>query len=357
MEEENKKQKHVFIDTNIFLDFYRLSQKDLDELKKLIESIRNNEIKIYLTEQVYNEFIINRENVFKKTFDNLERVKEDDSFRDIFSANTIFKNYPEYIHVVKIKNALGKIKSELLLKVKNDIKNYNLAADLIIKDILGEVEIVKSDSYLDKAKDRMQLGKPPGKNGGYGDAVNWELLLDKVPINEDIVLISRDGDFSSKMFGTEPCSFLEKEWKKNKKSKVYLYNSLSEFFEQHDIDIRIEEEKIKNELIQALNDSGNFSSTHHIITRLSKFDVFDKDQAKEVARAMLENCQVNWISDDSDIKSFYKDILTDKLDIFDDGERSRLESYILPENNEANKELDEIIESVNQFDMKEDAPF
>ncbi|MCK4635698.1 MAG: DUF4935 domain-containing protein [Candidatus Moranbacteria bacterium] len=354
---KKNKQKHVFIDTNIFLDFYRLSQKDLDELKKLVESIKNGEIKIYLTKQVYNEFIRNREKVFKETFDNLKKVKEDDSFKDIFSANAIFKNYSEYNKVSKIKTALEKLKSDLIQKVKKDINDNKLVADLIIKEIFDEIGIINSDIYLEKAIKRMQLGNPPGKNNSYGDAINWELLLEKIPLEEDIILVVRDGDFLSEMSKIKPHPFLNLEWKKCKKSKIYLYNSLSEFFHQHDLGIQLEEVAIKNELIENLNNSKNFSSTHYIISRLSEFDFFDKDQAKKIANAIIGNSQVGWISDDSDVKSFYKKVFTDKLDIFDDQERSHLESYILLEKNEINKELDEIIKSVDESEMDEKAPF
>ena len=46
---------HVFIDSNIFLSFYHFTKDDLKELKKLVDSIKNQSITLYLPEQVINE--------------------------------------------------------------------------------------------------------------------------------------------------------------------------------------------------------------------------------------------------------------------------------------------------------------
>ena len=51
---------NLFIDTNIFLSFFHWTSEDLEELKKLIVLMDNDEIRLFLPEQVRNEFARNR---------------------------------------------------------------------------------------------------------------------------------------------------------------------------------------------------------------------------------------------------------------------------------------------------------
>ena len=51
-----------------------------------------------------------------------------------------------------------------------------------------------------------------------GDAINWEILLQSVPNDEDLHIISDDGDFYSVIDDEKLNSFLENEWKEKKNS-------------------------------------------------------------------------------------------------------------------------------------------
>ncbi len=54
--------KNLFIDTNTFLSFYHLTNEDLEELKKLVVLIDSSEIRLFVPQQVKNEFVRNRGN-------------------------------------------------------------------------------------------------------------------------------------------------------------------------------------------------------------------------------------------------------------------------------------------------------
>jgi predicted nucleic acid-binding protein len=56
-----KLKVHLFIDTNIFLSFYAYASDDVEELRKLTKLISTDQLKLYLTEQVRDEFYRNRE--------------------------------------------------------------------------------------------------------------------------------------------------------------------------------------------------------------------------------------------------------------------------------------------------------
>lgn len=350
-----KEVKHVFIDSNIFLDFYRLGKEDLEKLNQLIDLIKNGEIKIFLTKQVYDEFFRNREDTFKKTYKGFLDSKID------IQMNSIFKNYPEYKKITLLKRTLEKLKSDLGQKIETDVVSRSLIADEVVRKIFDASEYIDSDNFLDKAIIRHRLGNPPGKkNNSFGDEINWEALLESVPDDEKLIIVSNDGDYESPMSERKIDVYLEAEWEKKKKSKIYLYKSLGTFFKEHDISIDFEIEQDKNSLIENLINSGSFMSTHETIRRLSKYSCFSDDQTKGIATALLGNSQVRSIIEDADVKTFYKDNLNSKSDIFDDETWSEIESLIIVDPVQVNKEVEDIIKSLDEKveDIdSDDAPF
>lgn len=66
-------------------------------------------------------------------------------------------------------------------------------------------------------------------------------------------------------------------------------------------------------LISALEQSGNFATTHSIIRKLSNIHVsdFSNEQIELLAKILNQNSQVNWIITDEDVSKFYLDILSE----------------------------------------------
>lgn len=337
-----KEIKHVFIDSNIFLDFYRLGKEDLEKLNQLIDLIKNGDIKIYLTKQVYDEFYRNREDAFQKTYRGFLESKID------IQMNSIFKNYPEYKKIALLKRTLEKLKSDLGQKVESDMNLKTLVADEVVRKIFEASNFINSDKFLDDAIIRHRLGNPPGKkNNSYGDEINWETLLQVVPNDEKFIIVSNDGDYESPMSDRKLDSYLEAEWKKNKKSKIYFYQSLEVFFKEHDIAIDFEIEQDKNTLIESLINSSSFLSTHETIRRLSKYNAFSDDQIRGLSTALLGNSQVKSIIEDDDVREFYKSNLATKSDIFDEETWSEIESLIIVDPVQVNKDVEDIIKNLN----------
>ena len=48
---EEKNGTHLFIDTNVLLNFYAFSNDDLQELEKLIRILKTKVVKLYITQQ------------------------------------------------------------------------------------------------------------------------------------------------------------------------------------------------------------------------------------------------------------------------------------------------------------------
>lgn len=66
-----------------------------------------------------------------------------------------------------------------------------------------------------------------------------------------------------------------------------------------------EEELKKEELIDKLEDSGNFANTHAVIKQLSEINEWSLNQRNKLYKIALENTQVMYILKDTDVKEFY----------------------------------------------------
>lgn len=64
---------HIFIDANIFLSFFHLSSDDLEALKSLAVLVKEDQVELYIPEQVIDEFNRNRAG---KIADALKRLQE-----------------------------------------------------------------------------------------------------------------------------------------------------------------------------------------------------------------------------------------------------------------------------------------
>lgn len=80
------------------------------------------------------------------------------------------------------------------------------------------------------------------------------------------------------------------------------------------INILSNEDKRKNDLIEELQNSRSFKTTHSVIAELASFAEWSKEQKDKIVSAAINNQQVFLILKDDDIKSFF-----DKLVINMDG--------------------------------------
>ena len=141
--------------------------------------------------------------------------------------------------------------------------------------------------------------------------------------------MSDDKDYKSLLDKNEFNSFLLEEWINEKSSKLFFFNQLSEFFIAHHASIELKVEESKNELINELSNSDSFASTHQIISKLSEFDGFTDSQIVKLLDIAISNSQVYWISQDSEVKSFFESISKGKEDIlYPESYRVYLKLYV-----------------------------
>lgn len=153
---------NLFIDTNIFLNFFHYSDDDLEELRKLSKLLENKEIMLYLTEQVKHEFYRNKEVKINDALQTLAKAKIGGAFPQFC------KEYDEYHQLKSLVADYDKRKKELINRMKEDISGEKLKADSIIGEIFESGNLIDSNQYYGQAVERQNLGDPPGKKGSYG---------------------------------------------------------------------------------------------------------------------------------------------------------------------------------------------
>ncbi len=302
---------NLFIDTNIYLMFYHYSSDDLEELKKLAVAIKGREVRLFLTQQVKDEFKRNRESTIADTLKRFGEQRLGNQFPQIC------KEYDEYHDLRKAIVWYEETKERMSQKLRSDIENKSLGADKVISELFAKATLFKyEDEILAAARLRMALGNPPGKDGSYGDAVNWETLLAKTG-NEDLFFITDDKDYKSQVNDTRLAEFLSQEWEEKKSGTLSYYRKLSDFFRDKFPAIQLASELEKELAISQLANSGNFNRTHVAIAKLAKFSDFSNDEVNEIVEAAINNKQIYWISSDPDVRVFMQHLVHGKEDIID----------------------------------------
>jgi PIN domain len=295
----------LFIDTNILLSFYGLNQEDLGELRKLANSLAGEELTLLITDQIINEFSRNREQRVEGTLKSF--------YGQTFNPQLpqICEEYPEADQLRGALKEYEKAHSMLTAKVAIDIKAKNLQADRLVQSFFDQgTKILLTEGIIERAKLRMSLGNPPGKNNSLGDAVNWECLLTAVPDGEDLFLISGDKDYSSPLGDEELSGFLQDEWRRQKQSKIYFYRRLSSFFKEQMPDIGLANARDRDFLVRELNSCQSLTDVQKIVTRLSAYSEFTAGQVNGIMSAALNNQRVAWSIEDDRVYSFLQEIVS-----------------------------------------------
>ena len=299
---------HVFIDTNILLNFYHFSKDELDALNNVFASHEHGSAIVHLTEQVFDEFKRNRESKIK---DALRRFKE---VKFVAQLPSFMKGYEEYADIQRLCGFLQNKQRTILEKVDADITAKSLLADQLIGDIFQRSEINNTTREIyEKATMRMDIGNPPGKDGSIGDAINWVMLLESVPNGDDLHIISEDGDFYSTLNEDAANPFLEEEWKEKKSSYLHVYRTLSAFMKLHFDGVAFSYDKDKEALIDALRFSPNFVNTHILISELETYSYFSLKEIERILSAVIENDQVGWIVTDFDVSDFLNRVAVPRM--------------------------------------------
>ena len=294
--------KYLFLDSNIWLSLYHFSSDDLEQFAKLKDLLKTKDITLMIPRQVHDEVWRNRDNKLFDCMKEFDRIK--------FNLPVFCKNYGEIAEFDEKLSELNKLISAWKGKIEGDINQLTLPADSVIRSFFTEENLISCTEFVAEAQIRFTLGNPPGKDGKFGDAINWTCLLKKVPEKQDLYFVSADKDYVSPFAKDKFSVFLRREWEISKKSNIHFFKNLQSFLSAHVKEIKLRQEEEKNNIIRSLAASRSYSSTHAIVEKLSKIVSWSDDQIDEICSIVWENSQVGDIFEDDDIIAFYRKLVS-----------------------------------------------
>lgn len=291
---------HVFIDTNVLVRLYALSNDTLTEVEKFVALIKTGKIHLLVTQQVVDERARNRDAEFAESLKRLEKLDTSLQLPRFAEHHTSSKNLFESLKSLKAA------KTDLLADIRSELDNDGLKADKVIQELFDASEIIeRTDDIIERAEKRRKLSNPPGKKDSLGDQINWEIMLDSVEEGNDLHIISHDGDFKGAIPGS-PNFFLRGEWNHKKGASLYLYAGLAEFAKSHFPDIKLPSDALKHDAINKLVNSSSYETTHKAISELNALmEVLTEAEAIRLLKAVTSNCEISDIINDKDVKKFF----------------------------------------------------
>lgn len=245
----------LFIDTNIYLDFYRAETKASLSLLKHIESIPEA---LITTDQVEMEFLNNRQRVISTALQSL-KVPSLPPFipaylSDSRAASRIEKDLKDITRqITLLKKRFARIlknpaSHDPVFKVVK--KAMSFASPMNLKFCEA-----KRERIFERALRRFQRGFPPRKKDdtSVGDAVNWEWIVEcAIETGLDVVIVSRDGDFGLRSDGVHYVNdSLQDEFKDrvSPKRKVEFTTSLAQALRDLKVPVTEAEESEEQKII------------------------------------------------------------------------------------------------------------
>jgi hypothetical protein len=187
----------LFIDSNKYLDLYRT-----DKGKKLLAPLGEQVEYIFVTQQVVAEVQRNKILVAAEFLGQKLKGLKLQTF-----------NVPDHLSGTSAGHGKGILEQmkEIGLKIKQANDEVDALAFGIMEQVsCSEDEVSKalapifakavahSPEELQKARDRRELGNPPGKSSNpIGDQLTWEQILSHFKEKKRLWIISRDGDYGT----------------------------------------------------------------------------------------------------------------------------------------------------------------
>jgi len=178
----------IYIDTNVFLDFYQASTDRL----AVFEDILGRSKSVLLTQQTVNEFRRNRIARLTTLADHIRKGPHPQ-----LHTTAVVQALPGFQEWIKARDAAKKaaqdIASELASWVADEKSDPVLVA---FEQLVKSAKLVTfDDPLIERARRRKLLGQPPTSPDKHtiGDELIWESLLTWT--SDDLVVVTRDKSF------------------------------------------------------------------------------------------------------------------------------------------------------------------
>lgn len=235
--------KRVMLDANIYLNFYKTSDEVLDNIDRAIELIKKENFTLILPNIIREEIEYNK---YRGVIDFLEVIKNRSMgfsvpafLKGNMKVKNLLKKHKDFQNLGKVVASMG------ANKIENPMSHINRKISMLIN---SAKLVYEERSHIDKAMFRYSRKYPPAtpkKNGSdrsLGDDVVWEMIL-SLFIDQDLIIVSNDGDYVSENDNKIIDEFLSYEWGRLSQNNLKLYTTLGEFINDYS------EKKIKDTTI------------------------------------------------------------------------------------------------------------
>lgn len=254
--------KLLFVDTNIWLDFYRARNEAGLKLLRHLEALSD---KIIVTYQLEMEYKKHRQDAIIEGMESL-KAPSNITRPGILSDASAVKSLK-----TAIKNAEDRVKklrqtySKVLKKPSSHDPVYQAVQRIFHKSdpLVLHLDDTIRHKIRRKAFRRFILGCPPRKKNdtSIGDAINWEWMVHcSQELNSDLVIVSRDGDYG---INFEKTTYLNDHLRQefsdrvSRKKKILLYSKLSDALKQFEIKVSSEEVEVEELLLKEKSEEPN----------------------------------------------------------------------------------------------------
>ncbi len=249
------REKLLFVDTNVFLDFYRSRSDAALPLLKHVEAVAE---RLVMTYQIESEFKKNRQAAIQEGLAEL-KAPQGAPRLGIFSDAKASKAMSKDLE--RAGKRTTALKSRLTLALTEPSKSdpvYQICQRLFRQE--NALALTREDKRRHlirrKAFKRFIHGCPPRKKNdtSIGDAFNWEWMLHcAVDKNADLYIVSRDSDYGITVQNSAYVNdHLRQEFadRVNQKGKIKLFTRLSEALKHFQIVVTKEEQEVEQELVK-----------------------------------------------------------------------------------------------------------
>ncbi len=223
--------RQIFIDANIYLEFYRLDLREFSEILPSLEEIADD---VFVTKQIRDEVNRNKLNVTLATCQEL--VKRVDPSKAGLSASLAAdyqakfgQKWPFMLDKPQIQVAKNNF-SQLIRDRVTAVAGSTDVVSVALGKILRKAKDCSRDE-LERARSRRERGNPPGKKGDpLGDQISWEQLKAALSDDDDVWIVTKDTDYSSSFDNVvflNPSLQEELEELRLRKSDIHVFNSLA----------------------------------------------------------------------------------------------------------------------------------
>ena len=229
-------------------------------------------------------------------------------FKELYATSFYFDEDGVAVWPAQVVNYTNKTQflfriSKGVLDVNDDAVNDSFAPDEIRVPFRNMVYLGDSDTDI-------PCMKLVNSQGGYSIGVFNPDEKDKVKAKNKVYKMMRDNrisyfapaDYSEGSELDELVKLIIDKTVYNEKLYKKKYINQKEAIEQE----KPREEQEKIDLINSLESSASFKSTHAIVEKLSKYTSWKPEEIEELLEIAVENTQVLHILNDQDIKKFYQ---------------------------------------------------